>query len=200
MLSRRLFRTPLTWIAVTVLAAGSAFGLYWFQPWKLLSDAEVAERLTTVATPAGSGAPADSGAPPSSAAPAGSGTPASPAATEPATAALVGSGEFVSHEHDTSGSARIVRTADGQHRLELIGLDTSNGPDLRVWLTDQPVIEGREGWHVFDDGRWVELGRLKGNRGDQGYSIPNDVELADLTSVSIWCKRFAVSFGAAELG
>ncbi|MFF5217248.1 DM13 domain-containing protein [Micromonospora sp. NPDC000442] len=194
MLSRRLFRTPLTWIAITVLAAGSAFGLYWFQPWKLLTDAEVAERLTTVATPASSAAPA------SSATPTNSATPASPAGPDAATATLVSSGDFISHEHDTSGSARIVRTADGQHRLELVGLDTSNGPDLRVWLTDQPVIEGRDGWHVFDDGRWVELGRLKGNRGDQGYAIPGDVELSDLTSVSIWCKRFAVSFGAAALG
>ncbi|NGM13881.1 DM13 domain-containing protein [Verrucosispora sp. WMMA2044] len=185
MLSRRLFRTPLTWIAITVVAAGSAFGLYWFQPWKLLTDAEVSERLTTVATPA------------NSAAPTGSAAPASPDATA---ATLVSSGDFVSHEHDTSGSARIVRTADGRHRLELVGLNTSNGPDLRVWLTDQPVIEGRDGWHVFDDGRWVELGRLKGNRGDQGYAIPDDVKLTDLTSVSIWCKRFAVSFGAATLG
>ncbi|WFE46527.1 DM13 domain-containing protein [Verrucosispora sp. WMMD1129] len=191
MLIRRLFRTPLTWIAITVLAAGSAFGLYWFQPWKLLTDAEVAERLSTVATPATSAAPTGSATPTSS---------APPASPDAAAATLVSSGDFISHEHDTSGSARIVRTVDGQHRLELVGLDTSNGPDLRVWLTDQPVIEGRDGWHVFDDGRWVELGRLKGNRGDQGYAIPNDVELSDLTSVSIWCKRFAVSFGAATLG
>ncbi|WBB54999.1 DM13 domain-containing protein [Verrucosispora sp. WMMD573] len=191
MLIRRLFRTPLTWFAITVLAAGSAFGLYWFQPWKLLTDAEVAERLTVVATPATSAAPTGSATPTASAA------SASPDATA---ATLVSSGEFISHEHDTSGSARIVRTADGQHRLELVGLNTSNGPDLRVWLTDQPVIEGRDGWHVFDDGRWVELGRLKGNLGDQGYAIPDDVELSDLTSVSIWCKRFAVSFGAATLG
>ncbi|GIJ35654.1 DM13 domain-containing protein [Micromonospora sediminimaris] len=191
MLIRRLFRTPLTWIAITVLAAGSAFGLYWFQPWKLLTDAEVAERLSTVATPATSAAPTGSATPTSS---------APPASPDAAAATLVSSGDFISHEHDTSGSARIVRTADGQHRLELVGLDTSNGPDLRVWLTDQPVIEGRDGWHVFDDGHWVELGRLKGNRGDQGYAIPNDVDLSDLTSVSIWCKRFAVSFGAATLG
>ncbi|GAB3858400.1 DM13 domain-containing protein [Micromonospora andamanensis] len=189
----RLFRAPLTWVAITVLAAGSAFGLYWFQPWKLLTDAEVAEQLTTVAPPASSAASATPAAPASSA-------PASPAATEPATATLVSSGDFISHEHDTSGSARIVRTADGRHRLELVGLNTSNGPDLRVWLTDQPVVEGRAGWHVFDDGRWVELGRLKGNRGDQGYEIPGEVELTNLTSVSIWCKRFAVSFGAAALG
>ncbi|MDX6760123.1 MULTISPECIES: DM13 domain-containing protein [Streptomyces] len=76
---------------------------------------------------------------------------------------------------------------------------TSNGPDLRVWLTDAPVKEGKEGWHVFDDGKYVSLGKLKGNKGDQNYPIPADVQLADYTSVTIWCDRFDVSFGAAEL-
>ncbi|MFV2099979.1 DM13 domain-containing protein [Micromonospora sp. LOL_024] len=190
-MSARLPRTPLTWIAVVVLAAGAAFGLYWFQPWKLLTDTEVAEQLTTVAAPT-PGSPTTG--PPTPGPP----TPGPPT-PEGNAAALVSSGDFVSHEHDTSGGARVVRTGDGRHRLELVGLSTSNGPDLRVWLTDQPVVEGRAGWHLFDDGRWVELGRLKGNLGDQGYEIPADIELDDLTSVSIWCKRFAVSFGAAAL-
>jgi hypothetical protein len=112
---------------------------------------------------------------------------------------LVASGDFITHEHETSGAARIVRDTDGGYRLELVGLRTSNGPDLRVWLTDQPVLEGTAGWRVFDDGEWVELGRLKGNRGDQAYRIPADVDPDQFDSVSIWCKRFSVSFGAAPL-
>ncbi|MGN9776387.1 DM13 domain-containing protein [Micromonospora sp. H33] len=180
----RLLRAPLTWVAVAVLAAGAAVGLWWFQPWKLVTDTEVDDDLTVVATPA----------PPSAATSTTSGATAAPAGP-----VVVRSGEFVTHEHDTTGTARIVRGADGRLRLELVGLDTSNGPDLRVWLTDQPVRNGTAGWRVFDDGRWVELGRLKGNRGDQAYDIPADVDLTGLTSVSIWCKRFAVSFGAAPL-
>lgn len=93
----------------------------------------------------------------------------------------------------------MVRHADGSHRLELVDLNTSNGPDLRVWLSDQPVREGVRGWRVFDDGDWVELGRLKGNKGDQAYAIPAGTDLDRLGSVSIWCKRFSVSFGAATL-
>lgn len=171
----RLLRKPLTWVAVVLLAAGGAFGLYWFQPWKLVTDREVDEALSEVSTP--SSAPAS--------------TPAGPT--------LVSRGEFVTHEHDTSGTARIVRSADGSYRLELVDLATSNGPDLRVWLTDQPVKDGTAGWRVFDDGEWVELGRLKGNKGDQAYAIPAGTDLGQLGSVSIWCKRFAVSFGAATL-
>jgi hypothetical protein len=45
----------------------------------------------------------------------------------------------------------------------------------------------------------VELGKLKGNRGDQVYPIAADVDLSAYRSVTIWCKRFSVSFGAAEL-
>ncbi|MEV6707880.1 DM13 domain-containing protein [Micromonospora wenchangensis] len=209
---RRLSRAPLTWVAVAVLGVGAAFGLYWFQPWKVVADRQVDERLSDVddATPtgtvAGDGtAPADGGvagttpagtATPTGAATAGTPPRAEPTATRPV---VVSRGEFVSHEHDTSGTARIVRTADGGHRLELVGLDTSNGPDLRVWLSDQPVRTGRAGWHVFDDGRRAELGRLKGNRGDQAYAVPAGTDLTELTSVTIWCQRFAVSFGAASL-
>ena len=83
--------------------------------------------------------------------------------------------------------------------LRLVDLETSNGPDLRVWLSDQPVRAGVAGWRVFDDGAWVELGRLKGNRGDQAYAVPAGTDLASLSSVSIWCRRFSVSFGAATL-
>ncbi|MEV6493316.1 DM13 domain-containing protein, partial [Actinoplanes sp. NPDC051633] len=108
-------------------------------------------------------------------------------------------GEFVTHEHETSGGVRLVRNPDGTHQLELAGLDTSDGPDLRVWLTDQPVRTGTDGWRVFDDGRHLELGKLKGNQGDQIYRLPAGVDPAGFRSVSIWCKRFAVSFGAAEL-
>ncbi|WFE62250.1 DM13 domain-containing protein [Micromonospora sp. WMMD714] len=205
-MSRRLLRAPLTWVAVAVLGVGAVFGLYWFQPWKVVTDNRVDERLSEVdAAPTGS-APtgaAPTGSAPTGAAPTGS-APTAPAGQSPAGSptgrpVVVSRGAFVSHEHDTSGDARIVRTTDGRHRLELVGLDTSNGPDLKVWLTDRPVQTGRAGWGVFDDGRRVELGRLKGNRGDQAYAIPAGTDLTGLTSVTIWCARFAVSFGAAPL-
>jgi hypothetical protein len=68
-----------------------------------------------------------------------------------------------------------------------------------VWITDAPVIEGSDGWHLFDDGRYVDLGELKGNIGSSNYPLPPDVDLTQLSSVSVWCERFAVSFAAAAL-
>jgi hypothetical protein len=175
--------------AVTLSFIVLGAGLYWFQPWRLVTDTTVNDSLSTVAA-------APSGAAPSGAGPSGAG----PSGAAPAAAVVVvRTGKFVTHEHATTGTARLVRNADGSHQVELVGLDTSDGPDLRVWLTDQEVRAGSAGWRVFDDGKWSELGRLKGNRGDQVYPLPDDIDPADYRSVSIWCKRFAVSFGAAAL-
>jgi hypothetical protein len=190
---RRLARSPAAWTAVALLTAGAVFGLYWFQPWKLFTDEQVNEVLSTpapVATAPPSSAPDGSGSGPAGA-PEDSPRPPGPA--------LVAEGDFISHEHTTTGTARVIRNPDGTYHLELVDLDTSNGPDLRVWLTDQPVLEGEAGWHVFDDGEYIELGHLKGNVGNQVYEFPGGADPGDFTSVSIWCKRFAVSFGAATL-
>lgn len=191
----RLARKPLTWIVLAVVAAGGAFGLYWFQPWRLFTNTTVNETLPSIGGPeAPTGSASPGSASPGSTAP-GSNGPTDP----PRTNTLLASGTFITHEHDTKGDVQLIRLADGRVRLAIVGLATSDGPDLRVWLTDQPVIPGRPGWHVFDDGRYVELGRLKANNGNQVYEVPPGTDLEGLTSVSIWCKRFSVSFGAAEL-
>jgi len=173
----RLFRRPVTWIVLAVLLVGGGFGLYWFQPWKLFTSRTVNEVLPTFQ-------PAQ---------------PPDPSTTPAPANALVASGMIITHEHESSGSASLVRLADGRVQLVLQDLVTSDGPDLHVWLTDQPVIEGRDGWQVFDDGRYVELGPLKANQGNQVYEVPAGTDLDGLRSVSIWCKRFSVSFGAAPL-
>jgi hypothetical protein len=176
------------WIGVAVLVAGVlAFGLAWFQPWKLWVDEHVNDRLPAVAL-----APADATV-----------IPTAPAGTDAATTApadrLVSRGRFISQEHSTSGQVSVVQRADGSRVLAIAHLNTSNGPDLHVWLTDAPVRPGSDHWSVFDDGKYVSLGTLKGNIGNQLYAIPRNADLSRLTSVTVWCARFDVSFGAAEL-
>ncbi|MGP3690081.1 DM13 domain-containing protein [Streptomyces sp. IBSNAI002] len=161
---------------ILVLAAVAlAAGLYWFQPWKLWQDDTVREALPAAA-PAGGPSPTSSAAP-----------------------KTVAEGTFISHEHATTGTVKLIRLPDGSHTLRLENLDTSNGPDLRVLITDAPVKEGTAGWTVFDDGKHLSLGKLKGNKGDQNYEIPATVNPAEYSSVSVWCDRFDVSFGAAAL-
>ncbi|MFE1592026.1 DM13 domain-containing protein [Nocardia sp. NPDC058705] len=110
---------------------------------------------------------------------------------------VIAGGTFLSHEHDTSGSVQLQRTSEGTVVLRILDLSTSDGPALHVWLTDQPVIA--DDWHNFDDGHHIDLGSLKGNEGNQNYELPAGTDLSTVKSVSIWCERFHVSFGAATL-
>jgi electron transfer DM13 len=179
-----LLRKPLVQALLIAGAAALAVALYLFQPWLIFTDNTVNE-----SGPTGAGAPAQPGAVPQ-----GGGQGGGQAGPR-----VLASGDFISHEHGTSGTAKVIRLADGKRVLRLENLDTSNGPDLKVWLSDQPVKKGTGGWFVFDDGAYVELGSLKGNKGNQNYTIPAGADLDKLTSVTIWCKRFHVSFGAAAL-
>ena len=46
---------------------------------------------------------------------------------------------------------------------------------------------------------WIDLGKLKGNIGNQNYVIPDDVDIGIHNSVTIWCKPFDVIFSVAVL-
>ncbi len=191
---RSWVRRPVTWVAAGALVvAGAAVGLLLFEPWKLVVDDTVDEAAPIVVASAAPSASAARSAPATPGAPAA--TPESPAAGP----AVLARGDFITHEHDTSGTALVLRLADGSRVLRLADLNTSNGPDLHVWLSDAPVKPGTAGWRVFDDGKYVELGKLKGNKGSQNYVLPASVDLEQLRSVTIWCDRFNVSFGAAAL-
>ncbi len=185
--------------ALAVAVLGGAFGAYWFQPWKLWQDETVREALPVAASTPTPGAPGAPAGEPAKDTPPAKDAGAEPSSAPPAGPTALASGELISHEHTTTGTARVLELPDGSRTLRLEGLDTSNGPDLRVWITDAPVIEGKAGWGVFDDGKYRSLGKLKGNKGDQNYALPADLDLNEYTSVSIWCDRFNVSFGAAEL-
>ena len=167
-------RRPLLYTLIAVVGLGIGAALTIFEPWRAFTNTTVEETVPTV--PSASAVPGKSAAP-----------------------AVVASGRLISHEHETTGTVSILQLPDGSRVLRLEDLKTSDGPDLRVWLTDAPVREGTAGWQVFDDGKYVELGALKGNLGSQNYPVPASADLETLTSVSIWCARFHVSFGAAEL-
>lgn len=207
LLRHRLVQGGIALGAVLVVVALAAF-----EPWKLWVDKTVVEAfpvaapvaaplVTPTPTPAATATPEpDRTATPRTAQPRPEPTSTPTPTPTPAPAFReLSSGTFISHEHGTTGTVRVLQLADGSRVLRLENLDTSNGPDLKVVLSDAPVIPGKAGWHVFDDDAHVKIGNLKGNRGSQNYAIPAEVDLALLRSVSIWCDRFNVSFGAAEL-
>jgi hypothetical protein len=98
--------------------------------------------------------------------------------------------------HETAGTATIYQLADGRKTLRFTGFRTSNGPDVQVYLVAAP--DARDDQTVTKAG-FIVLGALKGNIGDQNYDLPADVDLTKYRSVSVWCRRFSVNFGAAPL-
>jgi hypothetical protein len=110
---------------------------------------------------------------------------------------ILSTGTFRSLEHETTGTARVVRLGDGRPLVRFEDFATSSGPDVIVMLSETPATE--DDWYAYDDGEFVALGPLKGNIGTQNYGVPRDVDISDYRSVVVWCRRFTVGFGAAPL-
>lgn len=90
--------------------------------------------------------------------------------------------------HKAEGIAKVINLADGRTFLRLENLKTTNGPDLYVYLS-----VGKDASDI------VNLGRLKGNIGNQNYEIPAGADLSKYNTVLIWCKAFSTLFGSAKL-
>jgi hypothetical protein len=91
---------------------------------------------------------------------------------------------------------QVVALPDGTRVLRLARLETSTGPDLEVWVTDAPVLPDRGSSTTAATSTSATAGATVGS---SGYVLPPDVDLAELSGVSIWRDRFNVSFGAAAL-
>jgi hypothetical protein len=107
-------------------------------------------------------------------------------------------GEFQDFDsfHQGSGQAIIYQGPDGSQLLRLENFSVTNGPDLHVILATHPNPASQE--DVKADG-YVDLGALKGNRGNQNYEIPAGVDISSISSVVIYCQPFHVIFSVAPL-
>jgi len=90
--------------------------------------------------------------------------------------------------HKAEGIAKVINLADGRTFLRLENLKTTNGPDLYVYLS-----VGKDALDI------VNLGRLKGNIGNQNYEIPAGTDLSKYNTALIWCKAFSTLFGSSKL-
>jgi hypothetical protein len=105
-------------------------------------------------------------------------------------------GKFHKVEKAGKGTATVYKLAGGKRVLRLSNFHTDNGPDLHVRL-----IAADDATDTVSAGKadFVELGKLKGNKGNQNYDLPSDLNLSKYRVVSIWCNRFSVNFAAAPL-
>ncbi|MBN4064722.1 DM13 domain-containing protein [Dehalococcoides mccartyi] len=94
--------------------------------------------------------------------------------------------------HKGSGTATLYRLDDGTNVLRLEDLNVTNGPDLHVLLMVDP--EGRDKSQGY-----LDLGKLKGNIGNQNYPLPTDANGSTYNAVMIYCQPFHVVFSTAPL-
>jgi len=156
------------------------FVLLWFQPQKLFLNKTISEPAPGVIQTAQAGE-----------------TNRNPTAgqSRPPDLQVVRSGSFRSLEHATTGRVIVLRRPAGRLILRLERLSTSNGPDLRVYLSHVPASSDLRAYRTG----FIDLGALKGNRGSQNYAIPAGTDVSAFKSAVIWCRRFAVGFGVAPL-
>jgi hypothetical protein len=118
-------------------------------------------------------------------------TPSEIQSQEPPASQTVLSGKFIGVNdgiHNAEGLARVIPLGNDTYVLRLENFKATNGPDLYVYLaTDNSASD------------IVNLGRLKGNIGNQNYIIPAGTDLSKYDRVLVWCRAFSVLFGSAQL-
>ena len=109
---------------------------------------------------------------------------------------VLATGKFHNADKAGKGTATVYKLADGKRVLRLSDFETDNGPDLYVRLI---AADDAKDTASVAKTKYVQLAKLKGNKGNQNYGIPEKVDLAKYRLVSIWCNRFSVNFAAAPL-
>jgi Electron transfer DM13 len=95
--------------------------------------------------------------------------------------AWMGSGSYT-----VSGVAQIYDD-NGKKVLLLNNFSSSNGPDLKVYLST-----------TSGNASFVNLGKLKSTSGKQTYAIPDGTDIDQFKFALIWCQQFSALFGKAE--
>lgn len=109
---------------------------------------------------------------------------------------VLSQGNFRGVAHTTMGTATVYMLKDGKRVLRFTDFETSNGPDVQVYLVAAKDANDNE---TVTKAGFVNIGAIKGNKGDQNYEIPANLELNTYGAVTIWCRRFGVNFATAPL-
>jgi len=116
--------------------------------------------------------------------------------SSPESVAVVLTGSFHDGAHKGAGAATIHQLAEDKRVLRLTNFETSNGPDVHVYLVAAEDATDNE---TVTRSGFIDLGSLKGNIGDQNYDVPAGTDLGKYRAVTIWCRRFSVNFATAPL-
>jgi hypothetical protein len=99
------------------------------------------------------------------------------------------SGTFLNGPYGTvMGGVQIFKNQDGTFDVKLENFNTTNGPDLYVYLSKEimPV-------------NFISMGKLKSTNGNQVYAVPGSPDFKEFKYVCIHCKAYNHLFGYALL-
>lgn len=97
----------------------------------------------------------------------------------PPSSNILANANLVDGTHPTRGTAKLLQTENGV-KLVFENFFTTNGPDLRVYLT-------KTNQRTSD---FIEIGPLKALSGNFSYDISSSINTAEYSHVQVYCVRF----------
>jgi len=80
--------------------------------------------------------------------------------------------------------------------LRLTEFEVPNAPDVVIYLVE---VDNSHDDKSVNYSKYISLGSMKGNIGNQNYEIHQDINPNEYRSVTIWCKRFGANFANSPL-
>lgn len=113
------------------------------------------------------------------------------------TATVLSTGSFIELDalHWGEGTATVYQLPDQLRVLRFQDYASARGGDVAVYLSRDP--EPRTAVEVGVD--FLDLGRLKGNIGNQNYNLPANLDLSGYRSVVVFCRQFNAVITVATL-
>lgn len=96
-------------------------------------------------------------------------------------------GNFENAIHSTSGVVKVYEDKDKKRTLVLENFITDAGPDLRIYLAEDKSITN-----------FIQI-TDKVQNGNISLEIPAEADLQKQNYVLIWCRKYAVLFGFAQI-
>jgi hypothetical protein len=105
-------------------------------------------------------------------------------------AMTLGMGEFIDLNagHHLRGHVVLLMNAQNKSTLRFEEFSVVNGPDVNVYLSRTSTFQDV-----------IDLGDLKATSGNVNYELDPGTDLKEYKYVLVWCVKYAVLFGYAEI-
>ena len=103
-------------------------------------------------------------------------------------AAVKYTGLFNSAPGESVNGKALILLQNGKYSIALENFTAGNGPDLHLYLSKQILPSN-----------FINIGKLKSINGNQVYALPSDLDFTQYKYALIYCEKYSVLFGSAEL-